>query len=162
VTKTVTYLEMTDRDQLSPAVTVPGLTLDRLDPGAALVVELQTRIGAPFGWKSASRTPEQWADAKARHPDRQHWALSFEGEPAGMVAYDLHPDEVVEIETFGLVPEFTGRRLGGFALTLGLRRAWDLVPGVTRVWLHTSTKDHPNALPNYQSRGLRPFRTETG
>jgi GNAT superfamily N-acetyltransferase len=66
----------------------------------------------------------------------------------------------VEIETFGLVPEVVGRGIGGHALTLTLQLAWALRPGVKRVWLHTSTQDHPNALPNYQARGLRPYKTE--
>ncbi len=30
-----------------------------------------------------------------------------------------------------------------------------------RVWLHTCTLDHPNALPNYLARGFTPYRTET-
>ncbi|WP_433833636.1 GNAT family N-acetyltransferase [Actinoplanes sp. CA-015351] len=160
MTTTVTYLEMTAPDQLSPAPEVPGLTLEPLSPDSPLVQELPARVGAPFGWTSARRTPEQWAEIRAQYPDRRHWVLSFEGEPAGIVAYDLHPGPEAEIKTFGLVPEFTGRRLGGYALTLGLRRGWDLVPGVTRVWLHTASSDHPNALPNYRRRGLRVFRTE--
>jgi hypothetical protein len=83
------------------------------------------------------------------------WLLSFDGQPAGLVAYDLHPGNEVEIETFGLIPEFTGRRLGGYALTLGIQRAWDLTPRVGRIWLHTSSVDHPNALPNHHRRGFR-------
>jgi hypothetical protein len=68
----------------------------------------------------------------------------------------------VEIETFGLVPEFIGKGLGGYALTLGVQRAWNLVPGVRRIWLHTSSLDHPGALPNHQRRGFRTFKTEAG
>jgi GNAT superfamily N-acetyltransferase len=90
------------------------------------------------------------------------WLLSFDGEPAGLVAYDLHPGNEVEIETFGLVPEFTGRRLGGYALTLAVQRAWDLTATVERIWLHTSSADHPSALPNYHRRGFRTFKTESG
>ncbi|MEA2383683.1 MAG: hypothetical protein QOH72_3654, partial [Solirubrobacteraceae bacterium] len=30
-----------------------------------------------------------------------------------------------------------------------------------RAWVHTCTLDGPNALPNYEARGLRRFRTET-
>ncbi|MFG1916756.1 hypothetical protein [Micromonospora sp. NPDC048898] len=33
-------------------------------------------------------------------------------------------------------------------------------PAVRRVWLHTSSLDHPNALRNYQRRGLTVYRTE--
>jgi hypothetical protein len=28
------------------------------------------------------------------------------------------------------------------------------------VWLHTSSADNPHALPNYQRRGFRIFKTE--
>jgi GNAT superfamily N-acetyltransferase len=156
----VTYLEMTARDQLTPAAPVPGLTLEPLAPDSPLVVELQVRIGAPHGWPSAGWTGQEWTAWRAEHPDRLFWLLSFDGEPAGLAAYDLRPGDEVEIETFGLVPEFTGRRLGGYALTLAVRRAWDLAPTVRRIWLHTSSVDHPNALPNYHRRGFRTFRTE--
>ncbi|MEO3742796.1 GNAT family N-acetyltransferase [Plantactinospora sp. B5E13] len=158
----VTYLEMTARDQFTPADPVPGLALEPLDRDSPLVVQLQVRIGAPYGWKSASRTGEEWTAWFAGYPHRMFWLLSFDGEPAGLVLYDLHPGDEVEIETFGLVPEFVGRRLGGYALTLGIQRAWDLTPTVERIWLHTSSLDHPHALPNYHRRGFRTFRTAEG
>ncbi|MEU4725630.1 GNAT family N-acetyltransferase [Nonomuraea dietziae] len=160
MTEIVTYVEMTAFDQLQPADPVPGLVLEPLHPNSPLVVDIQARIGAPYGWKSASRTEEEWLVWFAEAPNRMFWLLSFEGEPAGMVAYDLHPGGDVEIETFGLLPEFVGKGLGGFALTLGIQRAWELAPSVNRVWLHTSTLDHPHALPNYHRRGFRAFKTE--
>jgi hypothetical protein len=160
VQETVTYLEMTASDQLTPANPVPGLALEPLDHDSPLVVELQVKIGAPYGWKCASRTEEEWAAWFAQYPDRMFWLLSFNGEPAGLVAYDFHPGNEVEIETFGLVPEFIGRRLGGYALTLGIQRAWDLTPSVKRIWLHTSSVDHPHALHNYHRRGFRTFKTD--
>lgn len=158
--ETVTYVEMTARDQLSPADPAPGLTLEPLDRDSPLAGDLLARIGAPFGWKPATWTERERADWYAEHRDRIFSLLSFEGEPAGLVAYDVHSGNEVEIETFGLVPEFTGRRLGGYALTLAVQRAWELTPAVQRVWLHTSSVDHPNALPNYHRRGFRTFRTE--
>jgi GNAT superfamily N-acetyltransferase len=160
VREIVTYLEMTGRGQLIAADPVRGLALEPLDRDSPSVVELQVRIGAPHGWHSADRTPGEWSAWRARHPDRMFWQLSFDGEPAGLVAYDLHPGVEAEIETFGLVPEFVGRRLGGYALTLAVRRAWDLAATVRRVWLHTSSMDHPRALPNYHRRGFRTVRTE--
>ncbi|NUR02798.1 MAG: GNAT family N-acetyltransferase [Streptomyces sp.] len=156
----VTYLEMTAPDQLNPAAPVPGLVLEPLDRDSPLVVDIQAEIGAPYGWKSASRSSEEWLVWFAEAPDRTFWLLSFEGEPAGLVSCDLHPDGAVEIETFGLLPKFVGKGLGGFALTLGVQQAWESAPSANRVWLHTSTLDHPHALPNYHRRGFRPFRTE--
>lgn len=162
VREIVTHVEMTARDQLAPARPVPGLTLEPLDRGSPLVIELQARIGAPYGWESARRSEQEWTTWFAQSPDRTFWLLSFEGEPAGMVSYDLHPDGTVEIETFGLLPEFVGKGLGGYALTLGVQQGWELAPAVNRIWLHTSTLDHPNALPNYHRRGFRTFKTEEG
>jgi hypothetical protein len=38
------------------------------------------------------------------------------------------------------------------------RRAWEA--GARRVWLHTASLDHPNALANYLARGFRVYDTE--
>ncbi|MFJ8079599.1 GNAT family N-acetyltransferase [Streptomyces sp. NPDC096205] len=160
MTEIVTYVEMTGRDELEPAAAVPGLSLEPLERDAPLVVDLLAGVGAPHGWKSARRTEEEWRAWFAAAPDRTFWLLTFEGTPAGIVTYDPHPGGEVEIKSFGLLPEFVGKGLGGFALTLAVRGAWELAPVVSRVWLHTSSSDHPRALPNYRRRGFRPYRTE--
>ena len=83
---------------------------------------------------------------------------------AGIADLEPQPGGDVEIATFGLLPEFVGQGLGGRALTLAVRAAWEVEPleaeVVGRVWLHTSTLDHAGALPNYERRGFRPFKTE--
>jgi GNAT superfamily N-acetyltransferase len=160
VTEIVTYVEMTALSQLVPAAPVPGLTLEPVDRGSPLVPAILARVGAAHGWKSASRTERDWAVWFAEHPDLTFSLLSFEGEPAGIVSCGLHPGDEAEIVSFGLLPEFIGKGLGGFALTLGVQQAWALAPSVNRVWLHTSTLDHPHALPNYHRRGFRTFKTE--
>jgi GNAT superfamily N-acetyltransferase len=85
-------------------------------------------------------------------------------EIAGMVELEAQPGGDVEIVVFGLVPEFIGRGFGAHLLTVGTGLAWKLEPldggFVRRVWLHTSSRDHPYARPNYERRGFRPFRTE--
>lgn len=158
----VTYLEMTDRDQLNPAAPVPGLVLTGLAVDSPLIPDILARVGAPYGWKSAGRTHQEWQAWLAKGSHRTFGLLSFAGEPAGIVAYEPYPGNEVEIKSFGLLPEFIGRGLGGYALTLGIQRAWELTPTVSRVWLHTSSFDHPNALPNYHRRGFRTFRTVEG
>jgi GNAT superfamily N-acetyltransferase len=160
VNEIVTHVEMTAPSQLIPAAPVPGLTLEPVDRGAPFIPGMLARIGAAYSWESASRTGREWAAWFAGHPDRTFWLLSLAGEPAGMVTYDLDPGDDVEIVTFGLLPEFVGKGLGGFALTLAVQQAWALAPAVNRVWLHTSTLDHPHALPNYRRRGFSVFKTE--
>jgi GNAT superfamily N-acetyltransferase len=159
VKEVVTYVEMTAPEQLVASVPVPGLVLEPLDRNSPLVPDILARVGAPYGWKSSSRSPEQWATWLSENPKRTFWLLSFESAPAGIVTCDPHSGEDVEIKSFGLLPEFVGKGLGGYALTLAIQRAWALTSEVMRVWLHTSSFDHPNALPNYHRRGFRTFQT---
>ncbi|AXB47659.1 GNAT family N-acetyltransferase [Amycolatopsis albispora] len=152
----ITYLEMTAAAELRPAAPVDGLVLEPVAHTSPLIRELHARIGTPHGWSSATRTAEGWAEWLAKEA-RQYRVIRFAGDAAGACDYVPRDGGEVEISTFGLVPEFVGRGLGGYALTLTLREAWSL-PGTRRVWLHTSSKDHPNALPNYLRRGLRVYQ----
>ncbi len=87
------------------------------------------------------------------------------GTPAGFIELDAHPEGVVEISYFGLLPAFRGRRIGGHLLAQGTARAWDLAERwperapTRRVWVHTCSKDGPHALANYERRGFRLYDT---
>jgi RimJ/RimL family protein N-acetyltransferase len=156
VEEIVTQLEMTAADQLNPAPLVEGVTLRAVDPGP-LIRDLHLRIGTPHAWPSVTRTDEEWERWLAE-PERRYRLVEYGGEVAGAADFEPQRDGDVEITTFGLLPEFVGKGLGGYALTLVVADAWAL-PGTRRVWLHTSTLDHPNALPNYLRRGFRGFRS---
>jgi RimJ/RimL family protein N-acetyltransferase len=157
VTKIRTYLEMTSLDELRPGRIAPDVALEPLSD-RDLIRSLEIRVGTPHGWPSLRRTDEGWE--REFEKDYLHWwRIAHQGESVGVLVLADRPPEV-EILTFGLVPEAVGRGIGGHALTLALREAWALRDDVTRVWLHTNNQDHPNALPNYQARGLRSYRTE--
>lgn len=157
---TVTHVQMTAREQLNPSPPVSGLRLQTISPSSPLVPGLLSRVGAAYDWKSSRRTAAEWTAWLAASPSRRYSVVMFEGEHTGIVVYQPHPENEVEIKSFGLLPESIGKGLGGYALTLAIEQAWDLQPGVTRVWLHTSSKDHPNALPNYHRRGFSTFATQ--
>jgi GNAT superfamily N-acetyltransferase len=160
----VTYLEMTGPHELNAGRPVPEVTLDHVDGSSPLIPTTQARIGAPYKWRSATRSDEEWAQWLA-HPLRRYWLIRYGPEVAGIVDLEPQPGGQVEITTFGLLPEFVGKGLGGHALTLAVRQAWAVEPAdgepVRRVWLHTSSADNPSALPNYRKRGFRPFKTRT-
>jgi GNAT superfamily N-acetyltransferase len=86
------------------------------------------------------------------------WVARHGDEPAGYFELRTCEDRSVEIAYFGLLPPFVGRGLGGSLLTSAVRVAWSFAP--TRVWLHTSSLDHPAALPNYLKRGFTITRVE--
>lgn len=160
VDQTITYLEMTSRTQLL-ASRVPSVdvTIDSVDATAlALIRSTHDRVAAPHHWSSLNWSDEQWRNLLSR-PGMGSWIAHVSQDAIGLVQLERHPRREVEITKFGLVPEFVGRGFGGHLLTLTTRLAWDF--GETdRVWLHTSSLDHPHALSNYLHRGFRPFRVE--
>ena len=64
----------------------------------------------------------------------------------------------VEIAYFGILEEYQNKKLGSFLLSEAIKRSFD--ENVIRVWLHTCSLDHKNALNNYIARGMRIFKSE--
>ena len=63
-----------------------------------------------------------------------------------------------EIAYFGILEEYFEKKLGGFFLTQAIKKSFSL--NIKRVWVHTCSLDHKNALKNYLSRGMTIFRSE--
>lgn len=158
--ETITYLEMTDASQLRPSP-VPQLdfVIQKIDPpDPNLSRDLYCTVGKNFRWVDRLVwTDQQWLDYLHR-PDIETWVMWAQTVAAGYFEFQTEADGGIKITYFGLTPAFIGRGLGGHMLTLAVGRAW--ANGATRVWLHTSTNDHANALANYQARGFQIFRTE--
>jgi GNAT superfamily N-acetyltransferase len=156
-----TYLELTDPSGIRPAAPprIDGeLRIARVDPpdGATSRWFYET-VGGPYQWTdNLHRTDADW---QAWAEQVEMWVATVDGDRAGY--YELRRDDdgqAVEIAYFGLLPHARGTGLGGHLLTHALARAFELAP---RAWVHTCTLDGPHALPNYEARGLRRFRTET-
>jgi hypothetical protein len=64
----------------------------------------------------------------------------------------------VELAYFGLLQEYHNKRLGSYLLFEAIKKSF--VKKINRVWVHTCTLDHKNALNNYISRGMKVFKTE--
>ncbi len=90
MTDTVTYVEMTNPGQLNPGTVVPGLTLTNADERLGQVSEVLARIGAPYGWRSANRSPQEWQASFAEHPGRTCWHPPGMGSGAGTRRVWLH------------------------------------------------------------------------
>ena len=76
--------------------------------------------------------------------------------------YELRWDNEggIEIAYFGLLPGWIGRGLGGALLTSAIEEAWRIDTNPSRVWVHTCNRDHPQALANYQARGMIVYKVE--
>ena len=64
----------------------------------------------------------------------------------------------IEIAYFGILENYFGKKLGGFLLSEAIKKSF--LTGVKRVWVHTCSLDHKNALKNYLSRGMTIFKSE--
>ena len=64
----------------------------------------------------------------------------------------------VEIAYFGILEEYQNKKLGSFLLSEAIKKSF--VQNISRVWLHTCSLDHKNALNNYIARGMKIFKSE--
>jgi GNAT superfamily N-acetyltransferase len=157
---TTTYLDMTRREDLRPArPSATPVQLVRVDiPCPEFNRFLYMAVGARWWWYSRlSWDYAQWL-AYLDRPELETWVAYVSGTPAGYFELERQHDAAVELAYFGLLLRFIGQGIGGTLLTLAITRAWEM--GAQRVWVHTCTLDHPQALSNYQARGFRIGRVE--
>ena len=65
----------------------------------------------------------------------------------------------VEIAYFGILEEYQNKKLGSYLLSEAIKKSFH--KNINRVWVHTCSLDHKNALSNYIARGMKIFKTET-
>ena len=65
----------------------------------------------------------------------------------------------IEIAYLGLLEEYQNKKLGSYLLSQAIKKSFKY--NANRVWLHTCSLDHKNALNNYLSRGMKIFKKET-
>jgi ribosomal protein S18 acetylase RimI-like enzyme len=87
------------------------------------------------------------------------YILKNKSEIAGYFELLLNKDtKVAEIAYFGVLEEYFGKKLGGYLLSEAIKLSFTF--GCVRVWVHTCSLDHKNALRNYLSRGMKIFKSE--
>ena len=160
---TRTYLELKEPTQFKNAFgTFPDITIARVPhPSPDLYRTCYRTVGEAFHWFDRwDRSDHEIAKHLADPAIQLYVAKRRSGDLSGW--YELRrdaDDDSVEIAYFGIVATEFGRGFGKHLLSSAVRDAWALGP--RRVWLHTCTLDHPNALPNYLARGFTPYRQET-
>ena len=101
----------------------------------------------------------QWIDYVS-NPKIETYIFKYRDNLAGFFELISHiENKEVEIAYFGLLEEFQNRKLGSYLLSEAIKISF--IKKVNRVWLHTCSLDHENALNNYIGRGMKIFKTET-
>jgi len=151
---TITYLEMLERPA-RPRVPAPldKLALMRAENCTISFYRyLYDTVGEPWLWFERRIIDDAELAAQIHRPAIEIFVLHVRGVPAGYFELDAAAPRETKLCYFGLIPDFIGRRLGPYLLQAAIDRAWSRP--IDRLWLHTSTFDHPKALGVYQRAGF--------
>ena len=156
------YLEIKSLDEL----------LEKAKPNTKYIVEkvstndfqlnrfFYKQIGQNYKWNDRL----VWDNKKwmnyVSNPNVFTFVLKDNEDIAGFFELIYHKDKSeVEIAYFGLLKDYIDKKLGGYMLTEAIKISFSFK--VKRVWVHTCSLDHKNALKNYLSRGMKIYNTET-
>jgi len=104
-------------------------------------------------------TENQWIDYVS-NKNVETYVFKYKDDLAGFFELISNSEkQEVEIAYFGLLEEFQNKRLGSYLLSQAIQKSFKV--NIDRVWVHTCTLDHKNALNNYIARGMKIFKTET-
>ena len=103
-------------------------------------------------------TDKQWIDYTVDKKVKTY-VLKKEKDLVGYYELISHTKQnEIEIAYLGILEEYQNQKLGSFLLTSAIQSSFLLNPN--RVWVHTCSLDHKNALDNYLSRGMKVFKKE--
>ena len=104
-------------------------------------------------------TEKQWINYVS-DKNVKTYVLKNEKDLAGYFELILHQEkDEVEIAYLGLLKEYQNKKLGSYLLSAAIKNSF--LDNPKRVWVHTCSLDHKNALSNYVARGMKIFKTET-
>jgi ribosomal protein S18 acetylase RimI-like enzyme len=87
------------------------------------------------------------------------YILKYLDDLVGFFELIIHCDQKeTEIAYLGILEEYQNKKLGSYLLSEAIKNSFTL--DINRVWVHTCSLDHKNALNNYISRGMNIFKTE--
>ena len=117
-------------------------------------------IGKKHHWVDRlSWTNEQWIKYSSDEKLKTY-VLQKNNDLAGYFELISHTEiNEVEIAYLGLLEEYQNKKLGSYLLSSAIKNSFLNNP--KRVWVHTCSLDHKNALNNYISRGMKIFKKET-
>ena len=116
-------------------------------------------IGKKHKWVDRlTWTEERWINYVASK-NVKTYILKFKDDLVGFFELIHHEKKKeVEIAYLGILEEYHNKKLGSYLLSEAIKISFK--NKINRVWVHTCTLDHKNALNNYMTRGMKIFKTE--
>ena len=156
------YLEINSLTELnSSTVSTDDYLVKLIDPVDFEINKFfYKNVGKKHHWiDRLSWTNKQWikytSDEKLKT-----YVLQKNNDLAGYFELISHTEiNEVEIAYLGLLEEYQNKKLGSYLLSSAIKNSFLSNP--KRVWVHTCSLDHKNALNNYISRVMKIFKKET-
>ena len=103
-------------------------------------------------------TEQQWIDYVSSEKVKTY-VFKKNDDLVGFFELVFHLDKKeIEIAYFGILEEYQNKKLGSLLLSEAIKKCF--TENINRVWLHTCSLDHRNALKNYLDRGMKIFKKE--
>ncbi len=155
------YLEINSLTDLNDSNTSPEGYLVELIQSADFQLNkfFYKNVGKKHHWVDRLIwTDKQWIKYTSDKKVKTYVLRRFE-DLAGYFELIIHKDKnEVEIAYLGLLEEYLNKKLGSYLLSSAIKNSFEYNP--QRVWVHTCSLDHRNALKNYISRGMKIFKKE--
>ena len=156
------YLEINSIQDLNKVIEPEGdYSLDLLDPiNFQLNKFFYKNVGKKHQWiDRLIWTENKWIQYTSEEKVKTY-VLKKKDDLVGYFELIIHSDKnEVEIAYLGLLEEYQNKKLGSYLLSSAIKKSFLNNP--ERVWVHTCSLDHKNALKNYISRGMKIFKKET-
>ena len=156
------YLEINSVDDLNePTSSYEEISIHLLEPiDFQLNKFFYKNIGEDHNWVDRLVwTDKQWTNYVSDEKVKTY-ILKYKDDLAGYFELIINKEiNEVEIAYLGLLKEYHNRKIGSYLLSSAIRNSFLEKPN--RVWAHTCSLDHKNALYNYLSRGMKIFKKET-
>ena len=156
------YLEISSSQDLKEvSKPLEDYSLNLLDPiNFQLNKFFYKNIGKKHKWiDRLSWSEEKWINYVSSEKVSTY-IFKFKNDLVGFFELIFHTENnEIEIAYFGILEEYQNKKLGSYLLSEAIKISFK--NNTKRVWVHTCSLDHKNALDNYLSRGMKIFKTET-
>ena len=156
------YLEITSLNDLkegkNPSI---DYSLNLLDPDDFQLNKFFYKsIGKKHKWiDRLSWSEEKWINYVSSK-NVNTYVLKYKNDLVGFFELIIHQENnEIEIAYFGILEEYQNNKLGSYLLSEAIKESLTK-KNIERVWLHTCSLDHKNALNNYLARGMKIFKSE--
>ena len=119
---------------------------------------LYNRVGAKYEWFYGNFQTDHDLQRYLNTFYRHYVTLMLGGKPIGF-AILTKVDKECNLSYFGIFPEYTGFGLGRKMLLECMQYATDI--GCDKMWLYTTSNDHPGALSLYRKVGFSVVEKKT-